>query len=47
MPKVLGGFDVIFDDEGAVAELASQCPGEERIGGFVQTAAGEKSRILG
>src|SRR5436309_2661067 len=33
MPKVFCRFDVIFDDEGAVAELASQSPGEKRIGG--------------
>src|SRR4051794_39365851 len=31
MPKVFCGFDVVLDDEGTVAELASQRPGGKRI----------------
>ena len=34
MPQVLGRFDVVLDDERAVAQFARLSPGEEGIGGI-------------
>ena len=47
MPEVLCGLDVVFDDEGAIAHPRDRLQARNGSGVSVQTALGEKSRILG
>jgi len=47
MPKVLGGLDVVLDDERAITQLAGQRPGEKRIGRVGPDGSGRAITNLG